>query len=736
MKHIFIIICCACVGISTYAQQNSKIYQGQVLDAKTQEAIPFVNFVDENTQFGFSADEYGEFQMNIPEEIMEFQLSVLGYSDTIIAYQKAYQTIYLTNTGELLNVVQVEEETTRNLSKLNPINTESLGRGEITRAACCNLGEAFETNPTVDVGFSDAVSGSKRIKLLGLDSRYALVSRDFVPGPRGILATKGFDLIPGPWLNSIQLAKGTGSLVNSHESITGQINVELRNPIKDQSLYLEQYANANGRYETNFYKGFKLSDHVKYGLFGHYSTRDKVSDMNEDLFSDLPTGNQINILNSIKLHNYEKLEGMLSVQYIKDSKQGGQLGKLGRNLNATPWLYNSDIEATHVWAKLGYVIDPENGTSFGSQYAINNTEWTGNYGSREFTFKENTAYVNLLFQTNLNSEGHSIRTGITGQYTNLEQRFTSDYRAKNEFFEYGALAEYSIEDDLFSLIGGVRLDHVPGNGFMLFPRLHLRKILDEQSVFRIAVGRGARLPNYIADQTQFMASNRTFIYSQSKLEPEVAWNAGTSLSRNFELNFKPGRLSAEVYYSAFTRAFIADVDNSPQTVNFIWQDNGRSAVNIQFEASYEPIFDLSLTGAYRYTQALQMNLNGDIETPFVSPHTFFGTISYTGIDQFQFDITSVSRSPQRLPDTRSNPEQFRKEQFSPIISNTNIQASYSIKAFELFAGVENVFNFTQDDPIIAPELTRTQLFDATLVYANAFGRNIYGGIRINLNTEN
>ena len=56
------------------------------------------------------------------------------------------------------------------------INGQAMLKGELFKAACCNLGESFVNNPSVDVNYSDAATGAKQIKLLGLGGTYVQLS--------------------------------------------------------------------------------------------------------------------------------------------------------------------------------------------------------------------------------------------------------------------------------------------------------------------------------------------------------------------------------------------------------------------------------------------------------------------------------------------------------------------------------------------------------------------------------
>ena len=147
----------------------------------------------------------------------------------LFAFQQAYaQTDSIGDAHELKNVVVKATNGVKAKSRVD--NTELIGRGQLIRAACCNLGESFTANPSVDVSYSDAATGAKQIKLLGLSGTYVQMLTENVPNLRGASLPYSLGYVPGPWMQSIQVSKGASSVKNGYESTTGQINIEFLKP--------------------------------------------------------------------------------------------------------------------------------------------------------------------------------------------------------------------------------------------------------------------------------------------------------------------------------------------------------------------------------------------------------------------------------------------------------------------------------------------------------------------------
>ena len=176
-------------------------------------------------------------------------------------------------------------------------NTTVMTGKELLKAACCNLAESFETNPSIDVNFADALTGTKQIKMLGLTSPYLMITEENIPSVRGASQAYGLSFTPGTWIESIQVTKGAGSVVNGYESISGQINTELIKPSLDIPFFVNAYGSTDARFELNTHFNKKISDDWATSLYVHGNTRVAKNDMNDDGFLDNPLSQQINIIN-------------------------------------------------------------------------------------------------------------------------------------------------------------------------------------------------------------------------------------------------------------------------------------------------------------------------------------------------------------------------------------------------------------------------------------------------------
>jgi outer membrane receptor for ferrienterochelin and colicin len=625
-------------------------------------------------------------------------------------------------------------------------NTTILTSKELLKAACCNLAESFETNPSIDVNFSDALTGTKQIKMLGLTSPYLMITEENIPSVRGASQAYGLSFTPGTWVESIQITKGAGSVVNGFESISGQINTELIKPISDIPFFLNVYGSTDSRFELNTHFNKKISDKWSSSLFVHGNTRVSKNDMNDDGFLDNPLAKQINVLNRWQYTNAEKgWVSFINFRYMSDQKQTGELNFEPDNDRGTTAYWGSEIntERFDVSTKLGYVFPDMPYQSIGFQNAFNSHDQNSYFGLNQYNIKQKSYYSNLIFNSIINNTKHKFSTGLNftydkyGEFVNV-----NDYsRIDNSV---GAFFEYTFDNtENFSVVLGGRIDNHNRLKTFATPRLHVRYNPWEKGVLRFSAGRGKRSANIFAENQQLLASSRTFEFLDSNgkiygLNPEIAWNYGLSFMQGFLLFGKSADVGFDFYRTDFQNQAVVDVMQSPQQVLF-YNLKGKSYANsLQVEFNYELKKHFNLRTAYKFYDIQTDYLSGTYQRPLQAKHRFFGNLGYeTHIldkgKQWKFDYTFNWLGKQQLPNTSTNPEGDRLPEFSPSFSVMNIQVTRTISStFEIYIGGENVGNYKQNNVILGNENPFGPTFDASIVYGPVFGQMYYAGLRFKI----
>ena len=625
-------------------------------------------------------------------------------------------------------------------------NTTLITSKELLKAACCNLAESFETNPSIDVSFSDALTGTKQIKMLGLTSPYLMITEENIPSVRGASQAYGLSFTPGTWVESIQITKGAGSVVNGYESISGQINTELIKPISDIPFFLNAYGSTDSRFELNTHFNKKMSDKWSSSLFLHGNTRVAKTDMNNDGFLDNPLAKQINILNRYQYYNAEKgWVSFINFRYMNDKKQTGELDFNPDKDKGTTNYWGSEIntERLDVSTKVGYVFKDLPYQSIGFQNAFNSHNQQSYFGLNQYNIKQSSYYSNLIFNSIINNTMNKFAAGLNFTYDKYQEFVNvNDYsRIDNSV---GAFFEYTYDNaDNFSVILGGRIDNHNRLGTFLTPRLHVRYNPWEKGVLRFSAGRGKRSANIFAENQQLFASSRTFDILDSNgkiygLNPEIAWNYGVSFAQKFSLFGKKGDVGLDFYRTDFQNQAVVDLMQSAQQVLF-YNLKGKSIANsLQLEFNYEIAEHLNLRSAYKFYDVRTDYLSGNYQKPLQAKHRVFGNLEYeTHIGdrgkQWKFDYTFNWIGKQQLPNTASNPINDRLPEFSPSYSLMNVQVTRTFSdRFEVYVGGENIGNYTQEKVILGSDNPFGSNFDTSIVYAPVFGQMYYAGLRFKI----
>ena len=614
-------------------------------------------------------------------------------------------------------------------------NVQKITSDELCRAACCNLSESFETNPSVDVSYSDAATGAKQIKLLGLSGTYVQMMTENIPNLKGIASIYGLSYIPGTWMESISISKGTGSVINGYESVTGQINVEYKKPPTADKLFINLFASEAARVEANVDAAFKIDSTLSTGLLLHYSDEFWKQDRNKDNFLDMPMVRQFNGINRWYYHKGDFIS-QLFLKGMYEKRMGGQIKV------KNPYEIDIETQRYEVFIKNGYVFNKEKEQSIGLIISGSFHKQDAIFGFNSYNGKQLSLYSNLIFQT-LIVKNHKISTGWSVNYDKFDESLTpyfniTEYSIPNVYFNNknefvtGIFAEYTYNlNDKFVVLAGLRGDYNDFyKKFLVTPRLHLKYSPIEHINLRANIGKGYRSANILAENNNLAASSRKFNIEQNSML-ESSWNGG--ITAQFHIPIKNRELSivTEYFYTQFQNQVVVDLNKNAHQVN-IYALNGKSySHNFQVEASMEVIRDFKITAAYRFTDAKQ-TINGDLrEKPFTPRWRALLTMSYaTKLNKWQFDYTFQANGSGRLADPDENNPLWQTE-FKPFIIN-NAQITKNFKKWSIYLGCENIFDFVQKNPIIDVENPFSENFDATMIWGPTHGRKIYAGVRFRL----
>lgn len=700
------------------------------------------NVLVDKTSLGVSTGDNGFFTVDVPGESTGLTISYVGFEPkkvTVKAGEHLSIVLNLSKPLEGIKVVSMRKSTY--VSPLSTIRTQVMGERELFKAACCNLSESFETNPSVDVSFNDAVTGSKQIQLLGLSGNYTQLTLESLPGPRGIATPWGLNSVPGTWVESIQLSKGVGSVVNGFESIAGQINVELKKPETGDQLYANAYVNNMGKTDINLDMSRRLGKRWSTALLLHdaFLTNGRI-DFNKDGFRDQPTGNLFTLMNRWKFSDPAGVEGQFGVRVLLDNKIGGETEFDPDRHKLTTDHYGLGIRTTRMeaFAKLGYVFPEKRYKSIGLQLSAFRHDQDSYFGTMEYNARQNNIYANLIYQSIISNTNHKFRTGLSLISDDYDEVIRNTPYARKEVVP-GAFFEYTFSPgEKYTLIAGLRGDHNSVFGFYLTPRLHMRYEPVKGTTIRIAAGRGQRTANIFAENSSVLVSARDILVPGGGkaygLDPEIAWNEGITIDQKFRLFNKSGSVALDFFRTDFQNQVIVDLDASAREVKF-YNLEGRSFSNsFQAELNYELARKLDLRLAYRLFDVKATYGGRLLQRPLLSKHRGFANLGWeTG--KWKFDYTVSVNGPKRIPFTGDNPVAERMPEYSPsyVLMNAQVTRSFGKnRPFDWYVGSENLTNYFQDRVIIGAEQPFGGYFDASMIWGPVSGRMFYTGIRFRI----
>ena len=624
------------------------------------------------------------------------------------------------------------------------VNGSVINQDELFKAACCNLGESFTTNPSVDVNYSDAATGARQIKLLGLSGTYVQMMTENLPNFRGAAAPFALGYVPGPWMQSIQVSKGAASVKAGYESITGQINVEYLKADDDPGVVANVYGDTDGKMEANATGNIHVNDKLTTELLTHYENRWGANDMNMDGFKDMPNILQYNLQNRwIFKSDHYMLRAGLSL--ISEHRTGGQTLKAldddMRKQMEGKELYGIDIRTNRyeAYMKHAFILNKEHGTNIALMATGSMHQEDALYGHKTYYVNEKNVYASLMFEHNFDKR-HNLSTGLSLNHDYFGQlyRLTNDVsaaktRANDKETVPGVYAQYTYNlNDKLIVMAGIRGDHSSKYGYFVTPRLHLKWQANDIVGFRVSAGKGYRSVHALAENNNLLASSRRLVIDDN-LKQEEAWNYGISSQMNIPLFGQTLKLNAEYYFTDFKNQAVVNFDSDVHEVRISNLDGKSYSHVFQIDATYPLFKGMTLTAAYRRNYVKETYDGIRMDKPLLSKYKSLVSASYkTPLGLWQFDATVQLNGGGRMPKAYTlasgEPSWDRTFKAYGLLS---CQVTRWFRHFSVYIGGENLTSHKQKSPVVDAMNPWGNQFDTNMVWGPISGAMGYAGIRVN-----
>ena len=748
------------------------------------EALPFAQVYYLEREKLIETDENGQFSLMLNDRATLIATYV-GYTRDTVSVEPgiAQASFYLSGENDLNESKVTAMQST--LPKLKSVRTEVITAAGLCKMACCALAESFENSASVTVGYSDAVTGARQIKLLGLSGTYTQMLDENRPVMRGIASPFGLSFVPGQWLESIQIAKGPSSVINGLEAITGQINMEHRKPTDETPLFVNVYGSSDAMFETNVASAIQFNEKWSMINMAHVGGTASKMDHNQDGFRDEPEDLQLNFTSRWLYYHPSGMQIRFGGRFINDDRLGGQMAATKDNtFNLNNLIWGSRIQNRGIdgYFKIGVPLNEENTANIALVADANHHEFNSFFGEKRYNASQNSAFANLIYQNEIN-ETHKIELGATWQYDDIDQGYGYDYidlyasrpfdshiAIENPWYDFdrkenaiSGFAEYTLTPgDAFTFVGGVNLQYNSLHGWLFAPRANVRWAPADWVTLRALGGRGYRTANVFTDNLGIFSTAKSFfagwtgpnqqkdLHDLDLLEDAWTWGGNVTFYLPFGAEDTDTYLSFDYFRNDFGKQVIVDNEVSPTGIMFYNLD-GKSFTNTyQVDFSVNPLERFNITTTFRYTDAkVTLRNQGLVERPMTSRFKGVLNMQYaTAMNKWTFDFTAQVNGPMRLPKYAA---QVWGMTTSPVFPMLYAQITRKFKGIDVYVGAENILGYRQHDAIIGaadplnvysgfPEGLSSislmpapgSIFDASNVWGPLMGRKFYLGLRYTL----
>jgi outer membrane receptor protein involved in Fe transport len=520
-------------------------------------------------------------------------------------------------------------------------------------------------------------------------------------------------------------------VVNGYESMSGQINVELKKPDNTERLFVNLFLNQDMRTELNIIGAHQLKERLSFLTAAHGQLNWLKMDMNHDHFIDNPLIQNINFLNRITYNL--KQGGMLMLAAtvsLEDRQGGGTHFDFKRNNEAqNEFGLRLNTQRVDVMAKSGFVLNEH--SYLGIQYKYNYHHQQGFIGKRNYAATEHFGYFNAIFQHEW-LEAHNLKMGVSMQTNQVNEELDSIRLNRLEIVP-GMFAEgaFNFLENKVMLVGGLRVDYHNLYSVFVSPRANVKWNIVDNLSLRLSAGKGFRVASIFAENFGWLANNRV-VQVQRDLQPEQAWNYGANLTYKFMIGFREASISTDYYRTDFQNQVVADLENT-RLLQF-YNLSGKSFANaFQIDMNYEVIKRFDVKVAYKFEQTKTDYKDGRKIYPLRPQHRGLLGLSYTTPkEHWRFNTSLNWFGKTRIPSTAVNDLANQRSLQSRDWVQLNAQITFKWKAWEVYIGGENLINFIQPQPIIAGEQAMNEQFDASLVWGPLRGAMAYAGFRYSL----
>lgn len=708
---------------------------GQVVDDHAT-PVSFVNLGVVESGLGTYTDENGRFQLSVEEPSDIVEISAIGYFKFTaqINQLKGYPNeiiIPLKESQLELNQVVVTGNMKQTFLKESPVKVEVLTSTFLAKTPSNNIVEALQTVNGVQEQVNCGVCGTNDIHINGMEGPYTLMLIDGMPIMSSLASVYGFNGIPTALVDRIEIIKGPSSTLYGTEAVGGVINILTKSPEFSPKLMVNSYLSSHMEWNLDLGSSIRINDNVDMTLgINTYYNQLRI-DENQDNFTDIPLNKRLTVYNKwvIRRKNYEATS--FAFRFYTEDRFGGTMQWQEKDRGSST-VYGESIR-TNRFELIGNYQLPIASLPLKLSYSLTYHNQDSFYGDSDYGADQFVLFSNLTWDKTIGK--HGLLTGLTirndiyrdNTFAEIDDnRWTPGIFVQDEW----KLAKSTV------LLSGIRFDLHKEHGLIISPRINFKQMLGKFTSIRLNLGTGFRRVNLFTEDHAALTGSREVIIA-NELKPESSYNVNLNLNHIFIMGESTGTVDLDMFYTYFTNKIVPDYETDPR---YIIYDNlsgygitrGISlSLNNSFIFPLNYSLGITIQDVYEIDNSVSDGSSNKTVQLFapVFTGTFVASYNYRPW-QLSIDYTGKVVGPQHLP-TYEPP--YQRLENSPWYSIHNVQVNKKMgNKINVYVALKNIFNWTQDSPLIAPQDPFGPNFDTSYAWGPLQPRRILIGVKLQL----
>ena len=723
IKKIVNLICLLLVQFPLFSQTLSGIIQSN-------SPIPFASISIKGQSIGTASNADGFFEINdIKEGSYEFIFSAIGFKklkkNIIIQSGKNSVDITLEPSSYDIDQVVVTGTMKETFLSASPVKVDVVTQKFLKKIATANVMEVIENVNGVQKQINCGVCGTNDIHINGMEGPYTLVLINGMPIMSSLSTVYGLNGIPTSLIKQIEIIKGPSSTLYGTEAVAGVINILTKDPSDVSTIEIESFITSHLEKNIDFAYAPKMKK-VDVLLSGNYFKMDNFLDDNEDNFTDIPLSERLSLFNQWNFKRKSQKNLSLSAKYYQEDRSGFVEG-WSDSLRGNESIYGESIYTDRIELAASYELPMDEDVRIDASYNYHHQD--SYYGDTKYEAYQSIYFANLIWNKQL-GHNHDLISGLTYRYQTFLDSTLANINERKFIPALFIQDEITFSRKWTSLIG-IRTDYHDEHGFIFSPRLNLKFKPKTYTTFRLNAGTGFRLVNLFTEDHAFLTGTREVLVVEY-LKPEESYNINLNANHIFSLGRSTGTIDVDAFYTYFTNKITPDYDVNPNQIIYANLNGFSVSRGLAFNIQQNFDFPLSVKAGGTILDVYSVDDNNIREDELFAP-SFTGVFSLSynwDIINTSIDWTAKVTGPMSLP---SFPYPFERAEESPWFSQHHLQIKKVFsESLTAFMGVKNVFNYTQESPLVDWQNPFGDDFDTSYAYGPLQSRRFLFGLSVKL----